>query len=115
MRLTPLARKLRQRQTDAEGTLWYYLRAKQIDGLKFKRQQPIGNYIVDFVCLAKKIIIELDGSQHIENEAKDKRRDAWLKTKGYKVLRFSNIEFFENKDAIIEEIAETCLNRSPSP
>jgi very-short-patch-repair endonuclease len=94
--------------------LWYYLRAKRLCSLKFKRQQPIGNYIVDFVCLEKKIIIELDGSQHLQNEEYDKKRDDWLKGLGYQVLRFNNIEFFENKEAVVEFILEKCMN-TPSP
>jgi len=113
MKLNSYAKALRKRSTDAEATLWYYLRAKRLNGLKFKRQQPIGNYIVDFVCFEKKMIVELDGSQHLQNEAYDKHRDGWLKNQGYHVMRFNNIEFFENKDPILEKIAEICMNRTP--
>jgi len=86
MKLKSYAKKLRQRSTDAEHDLWYFLRAKRLNGLKFKRQQPLGNYIVDFVCFEKKVIIELDGSQHLENRVYDFTRDEWLKNQGYMVM-----------------------------
>lgn len=115
MNLIPFARQLRQNSTDAENALWYYLRAKRLCGLKFRRQHPIGRFIVDFVCVEKKVIIELDGSQHLDDPEKDKSRDQWLKNQGYKVLRFDNIEFLKNKEAVVELIAQTCLGQVPSP
>ena len=72
------AKDLRKRSTDAERLLWRHLRAKRICGLKFRRQQCIGDYIVDFVCFEKRIVIELDGGQHADNREKDKVRDSWL-------------------------------------
>lgn len=75
------AKTLRSNQTDAEQRLWYHLRAHRFMGLKFKRQKPIGNYIVDFVCLARKLIVEIDGGQHAEQAGYDQRRDAWLREK----------------------------------
>jgi very-short-patch-repair endonuclease len=75
--------------TDAERRLWYRSRAHRFLDLKFKRQAPIGPYIVDFICFEHKLIIEVDGGQHAESEA-DRRRDEWLRSEGYLVLRFWN-------------------------
>jgi very-short-patch-repair endonuclease len=104
-----LAKKLRKNSTDAERLLWKHLRAQQVEGLKFRRQHPIGNYIVDFVCVPKKIVIELDGGQHAEEVSKDSERDKWLKTEGYKVLRFWNNEVLKNLEGVLEEIRQACL------
>jgi very-short-patch-repair endonuclease len=82
------AKDLRKRSTDAERLLWRHLRAKRICGLKFRRQQCIGDYIVDFVCFEKRIVIEIDGGQHTDNREKDKVRDSWFKEHGFFVLRF---------------------------
>ena len=84
--INTLARNLRKRSTDTERFLWKYLRTKQLEGFKFRRQQPIGSYIVDFVCFEKKIVIEADGGQHSESREreKDKKRDEWLRGQGFK-------------------------------
>ncbi len=82
-----IAKKLRINSTDTEKYLWKYLRGRQLEGFKFRRQHPIGKYIVDFINLERKIIIEVDGGQHLENK-KDKLRDKWLEEQGYEVLRF---------------------------
>ncbi len=74
-----------------------------MEGLKFRRQQPIGSYIVDFVCFSKMLVIEVDGGQHAENE-KDKQRDAWLRGEGFKVLRFWNNEVLQNIEGVLETI-----------
>jgi len=100
---------LRNNTPDTEKFLWKYLRLKQIEGLKFRRQQPIGNYIVDFVCLEKRLIIELDGGQHAEEIEKDKKREKWLKEQGFKVLRFWNTDVLTNIEGVIEEIRQNCL------
>ncbi|MBI2608625.1 MAG: endonuclease domain-containing protein [Deltaproteobacteria bacterium] len=113
--LTPPAKKLRKDQTDTERHLWNSLRAKKLGGLKFRRQAPLGPYIVDFVCLEKKVIIECDGSQHIENENQDIKRDAWLKSQGFKVLRFWNNIIFQETESVLEEIFNKCHEESPSP
>ncbi len=84
------AQALRQTQTDAEELIWHYLRNKQLDGYKFRRQQSIGPYIVDFVCLSRKVLIELDGGQQVERTAYDKQRDEFLREQGYRLLRFWN-------------------------
>lgn len=93
-RLIPLAKNLRKKATDAERLLWRYLRAKQREGIKFRRQEPVGNYIVGFICFDRRIIIEIDGGQHArdENVNKDRERDIWLKNQGFNVLRFWNNE-----------------------
>jgi very-short-patch-repair endonuclease len=86
------ARKLRREDTRSEEILWNSLKASQLDGLKFRRQVPIGIYVVDFLCVKLKFIVELDGVVHEAPEqiAHDIKRDAWLKSKGYKILRIHN-------------------------
>ena len=98
------AKALRQSQSNAEGLLWHYLRKKQLDGHKFRRQQPIGRFIVDFVCMPKKLVIELDGGQHSTQKAYDEQRDQFLKERGYRVLRFWNSVVFENCYGVLESI-----------
>ncbi|MFQ5964287.1 MAG: endonuclease domain-containing protein [Candidatus Scalinduaceae bacterium] len=110
-----MARNLRRRSTKEERFLWRYLRAKQLEGLKFRRQQPIGKYIVDFVCFEKRLIIELDGGQHtteIERK-KDCIRDKWFTEQGFKVLRFWNNDVFKNINGILEVISSKSLNHPP--
>jgi len=84
---------------------------KQLEGLKFRRQQPIGNYIVDFVCFEKRVIVELDGGQHsLDVEMKkDLIRDKWFEEQGYKVLRFWNNDVLKNMSGVLEVIRDTCL------
>jgi very-short-patch-repair endonuclease len=84
-------------------------------GLKFKRQKPVGRYIVDFVCWEYRLIIELDGGQHSEDVAYDQQRDAWLRTQGYRVLRFWNNEVVQQLDAVLEQIRIATLSPGPSP
>jgi len=100
--LTALARKLRKDPTAAEKYLWYVLRSKNL-GIKFRRQGVIGRYIVGFVCFEKRLIVEVDGGQHAENE-EDKIRDKWFKQEGFNVLRFWNHEVLGNRESIVEEI-----------
>jgi very-short-patch-repair endonuclease len=99
-----LAKRLRTNMTDAEQRLWYRLRAHRFQNLKFKRQAPIGPYIVDFICFDHKLIVELDGGQHAQNP-RDKKRDAWLICEGYRVLRFWNDDVLKQTSAVLEEIA----------
>ena len=103
-----LARGLRQRQTEAEKTLWTRLRNRQLEGVKFRRQQPIGHYVVDFASFENRIIVEIDGGQHNEHgiTEKDKERTAWLNGEGYHVLRFWNNEVLKNVDGVLEVIRE---------
>ena len=82
------ARTLRKRPTDAERALWRQIRLRQIDGCKFRRQHPIGSYIVDFVCLERKVVVEVDGGQHAVQVQQDCERTACLESVGYQVVRF---------------------------
>ena len=102
--LTPLAKSLRENSTDAERLLWKHLRARQPQGLKFRRQQPIGNFIVDFVCFEQKLIIELDGGQHAEQQQTDAARTQWLEMQGFKVIRFWNNEVLQNMEGVWQAI-----------
>ena len=112
-RLTDLARALRRRSTDAERTLWRFLRARQLGGLRFRRQHPVGDYIVDFVCLENAVVIELDGSQHSEpmQKARDAARDRWLEEEGFMVLRFWDNDVLTNVEGVLEVIESSCLRR----
>ena len=110
---TIIPRNLRKRFTDAEKLLWRYLRAKQLEGFKFRRQQPIGNYIVDFVCFEKGVVIGVDGGQHAVEREKDKERDKWFKGQDLKVLRFWNNEVLTNIGGVLEVIREHCLSHPP--
>ena len=107
-----IAQKLRNNSTDTEKYLWRYLRGRQLEEFKFRRQHPIGKYIVDFINLERKIIIEVDGGQHSENK-KDKLRDKWLEEKGYEVLRFWDNEVFTNIEGVIESIRKKLYSPSP--
>ena len=113
--LKPYAQKLRREMTDAERKLWYHLRQNTIDGLRFNRQVPIGNFIVDFLCRKKKLIIELDGSQHEDDEQKRKdiARDATLNNLGYAVLRFNDHDALINTGGVIEQIISHIRQASP--
>lgn len=100
------ARQLRKDPTDAERLLWQKLRFWQVDGFKFRRRQPLGNYIVDFVCLEKRFIVEVDGGQHAECMDYDRQRDAWLHDQGFVVLRFWNHDVLKNTDGVVERICK---------
>jgi very-short-patch-repair endonuclease len=103
---THLARTLRKTQTEVERLLWSKLRGKQISGYKFYRQYPIDNYILDFYCPAKKLAIELDGSQHMNNETYDEERTKHLAEESITVLRFWNNDVTNNIDGVLERINE---------
>ena len=100
-----LARNLRNAPTDAEHLLWQHLRKRQMLGHKFRRQQVFGQYIVDFVCIDAKLIIELDGGQHMEQQQADAQRTEYLETSGYHVMRFWNHQVFIELNSVKEEIA----------
>jgi len=108
-----LAKSLRRNATNAERLLWQKLRNKQLEGYKFRRQQPIGNYIVDFVNFENLIIIELDGGQHAILKGKDRNRDAWLQSQGFHVLRFWNNDVLENIDGVLAVIRKRMISPSP--
>lgn len=103
-RKTSFARYLRKSSTDAEQLLWYKLRNRQFFGIKFRRQQVIDNFIVDFVSIEKKIIIEVDGGQHNENKyiSHDIKRTKLLEDKGFKVIRFWNNEVLQNLEGVLD-------------
>ena len=109
-----LARKLRRQSTDAERVLWKHLRAHRMDGYKFRRQFVIEPYIVDFVCLEMRLIIEADGSQHLDQKEEDLIRTAYLESLGYKVIRFWNDEILRGTDAVLESIHKYLIE-SPLP
>jgi very-short-patch-repair endonuclease len=100
------ARRLRVNATEAEMRLWRTLRTLPTFGTHFRRQVPIGPYIADFACLAARLVIELDGSQHArdDNAARDQVRTQWLEREGYKVLRFWNSDLTQNRSAVLEAI-----------
>src|SRR5512143_2663471 len=108
------AKTLRSHQTEVEERLWYHLRAHRFMGLKFKRQKPMGRYIVDFVCVERRLVIELDGGQHAEQTVYDQQRDAWLRNQGYTVLRFWNNEVMQQLEGVLETI-RSALSPNPSP
>ncbi len=89
--------------TDAEQALWKLLRRKQLDGHRFRKQAPVGKYIVDFCCLDARLIIEVDGGQHSESAA-DSARDGWLKSQHFRVLRFWNNEVLENPEGVMQVV-----------
>jgi very-short-patch-repair endonuclease len=107
------ARTLRAKATDAEIALWRLLRSRRLAGMKFRRQVPIGAWIVDFVSFEQRLIIEADGSQHAESD-RDKRRDRDLSERGFRVLRFWNNDVLMKAQSVMESIAEFVV-RSPSP
>jgi very-short-patch-repair endonuclease len=105
-KLKEFSRILRKNMTDAERKLWYRIRMKQIKGLQFYRQKPIGNYIVDFYCPKAKLVIELDGGQHYlqTGKEKDTMRGNYLNRLGFKVLRFSDSDVLKDIDSVLEKI-----------
>ena len=107
------AKKLRRDMTEPERKLWSVLRDAQVECAKFRRQQPIGPFIVDFVCQASRLIIEADGGQHAE-AASDARRTAFLEGKGYRVLRFWNYDIIENLDGVVQVIAAALVTPHPA-
>lgn len=106
------AKALRTNQTDCENILWQHIRAKRLNNIKFRRQVPVGKYIVDFINLGKKLIIELDGAQHLdENNMKyDKLRTEYLEKFGYKVIRFLDNDIIENLDSVLNSIVNEYNN-----
>jgi BirA family biotin operon repressor/biotin-[acetyl-CoA-carboxylase] ligase len=112
------ARQLRQHMTESENKLWRHLRARRLGGEKFRHQQPIGPYVVDFVHFGARLIVEADGGQH-NGALRDERRDAWLQAQGFKVMRFWNNEIMNNLEGVLSrvmaEVTECPLSPSPSP
>jgi very-short-patch-repair endonuclease len=107
------AKGLRKNMTDAEQLLWKHLRAQRLDGQKFRRQQPIGRYIVDFVHFGARLIVEADGGQHNGSD-RDEARDAWLKRQGFRILRFWNHEILPQTDAVLTVILDALHASAPN-
>ncbi len=107
------ARHLRSNMTDSEQRLWSRLRWKQILGVHFYRQKPIGKYVVDFYAAKAKVVVEVDGSQHLDGSQQvyDLGRDAYLRDQGLQVLRFTNLEVLQQFDSVMEEIFRTVQER----
>jgi very-short-patch-repair endonuclease len=108
------ARRLRRGQTDAEHALWQRLRGRQICAAKFRRQYPIPPFIVDFCCVERRLVIEIDGGQHAATVETDRRRTQSLQRQGYRVLRFWNSDVLQQIDAVLDEI-DRALRQAPSP
>jgi adenine-specific DNA-methyltransferase len=107
----PFARTLRKEATVPERILWSKLRGRQFLGFRFRRQRPIGPYICDFVCLSEKVIVEVDGSQHVKQSNYDHRRDAFLRASGFRVLRFWNGDVVERLETVLETIREALFRQ----
>jgi very-short-patch-repair endonuclease len=106
-RLLKFAKRLRTEQTPLEQKLWHALRAKRFNGTKFRRQVVVGGYIVDFACRSPQmLVIEVDGGTHGDQKAYDQRRTDFLETKGYRVLRFTNVDVGSNLEGVLTMIAE---------
>lgn len=112
--LTETAKELRRSMTDAERILWQRLKAKQLNGLKFRRQEQIGHFIVDFICFERGVIVEADGGQHALEKEKDEERTQWLNSQGFTVLRFWNNDILINTEGVMETIRSACIE-APSP
>ena len=107
------ARELRSNMTDAEALLWVHLRNRQLEGEKFRRQHPIGPFYVDFVSVSSKLIIEVDGGQHVTDREADSKRTEYLTSKGYRVLRFWNDEVLTEIETVLEVILSSLANEEP--
>jgi len=112
--MNSLAKRLRQQGTDAERMLWKYLRAHRMAGYKFRRQVLIEPYIVDFVCLEARLIVEADGGQHLEQVEDDLKRSVFLESLGYTVIRFWNHEILGDIHTVLERIHGSLIE-VPSP
>jgi very-short-patch-repair endonuclease len=101
-----VARELRREQTEAERLLWFKLRDRHLDGIKFRRQHRIGSYVVDFICIEKRLIIEVDGGHHKKKTIteNDEQRTQYFEAKGYRILRFWNSHVLHNTEEVLEKI-----------
>ena len=110
------ARQLRKQSTDAEKILWCHIRSRQLAGYKFRRQAPIGKYIVDFLCYEQKLVIEIDGGQHQLRSKSDSERTNWLEAQGFRVVRFWNNQVLAETEAVLDAILRQLQGEeSPSP
>jgi len=106
------ARRLRADMPPAELRVWYFIRKCQLEAARFRRQVPLGRYIVDFACLEERLVIELDGDQHAHRTTHDEARTAWLNAPGWRVLRFWNNEVYDNIDGVLETIRSAMLSEN---
>ena len=97
------ARTMRRIATDAERKLWFLLRDRRLDGIKFRRQVPFGPYILDFVCFERGLVVEVDGGQHAESES-DVKRDAYLRAEGFRTVRYWNTDVLKNPDGVLTDL-----------
>lgn len=109
------AKQLRRTLTQEERRLWYLLRSRRFSRYKFRRQHPVGHYILDFACCEARLAIELDGGQHEERYKYDVQRTVWLNQKGWKIIRFWNNALWQNEEAVLEKIFEALQMLLPSP
>jgi very-short-patch-repair endonuclease len=112
-----VARQLRRNKTDAERELWSRLRELKQMGFKFRQQAPIDRFIIDFVCLSKRLIIEVDGATHStsEEQSRDGKRQQYLERQGFRVVRFSNEDVFNNLDGVMDTIVHELTTPTPTP
>jgi very-short-patch-repair endonuclease len=108
-----LARQLRREQTEAERRLWHLLRQRRLGGFRFRRQFPIGDFIVDFCCREQGLVVEVDGGQHQEQAEADRRRSRLIEARGYRVLRFWNSDVLANTDGVLEQILSALTPPTP--
>ena len=113
--LTYRARALRRAETPAERELWRWLRGRKLEGAKFRRQQPIGPFVADFLCEEARLVIEADGAPHFPSSLVDRTRDLWLATAGLTVLRFENCQILEHTTAVLERIRQAILSSRLAP
>jgi len=104
----------RKEPTDPERLMWGILRDRRFAGYKFRRQHPVGRYVSDFACIRHRLIVELDGGQHVEQTRYDEARDAYLRKQGFVVLRFWNLDLLKNREGVLETIL-AALAANPSP
>lgn len=109
------AKALRRLPTVAERRLWEALRSHQLDGAKFRRQAPVGPYIVDFICPSAHLVVEIDGGQHASTTNYDAKRERYLEEQGFRVIRFWNNEVLENLDGVLARLQATLAKQHPSP
>lgn len=109
------AKQLRRELTQEERRLWYLLRSRRFSRYKFRRQHPVGHYILDFACCEARLAIELDGGQHDERYEYDVQRTVWLNKKGWMIMRFWNNELWQNEEAVLERIFKALQMLLPSP
>jgi len=106
------ARQLRKSQSDAEHRFWLHVRNRRLAGYKFRRQRPVGPYVVDFICESARVIVELDGGQHADQRRYDDNRDRYLRDRGYSVLRFWNNDVLQNMDGVLEAALRKLSDRA---